>query len=145
MLSKKNKNDQLLGRGQKCPYSCLDSFLSLLFFRVLFFTKSTEVCRKPLLFFLSWSCDFCPWNWTKYLSICTCIQPGILCGVALKFYYHLRNCHIFYLGLSPVLGIISFLKNLTHQLPANVGGFSLYLQLLNRAWIGFCRVSQRWL
>lgn len=76
------------------PYKCLDRFISLFFFfRALFFTKSTEVCRKPLLFLLSWSCGFCPWNWPEFLSTCRGFQPGIQCGVVLKVYLHLP--HVF--------------------------------------------------
>lgn len=99
-----------MGRGQKCPYSCLDSFLPLLVFRVLFFTKSIEVCRKPLLFFLSWSCNFCP-GIDPTISVSADVFSHVCRAVwhwSLAIIYAIAISSI--AGLSPVLGIISFLK-----------------------------------
>ena len=120
--------------GYRHPYKCIDTFLSLLFLDFKFLAKSTEVCRKPLLFSLSWNCDFCHWKWPEYLQIHRCFQTGGQCGIVVKFYTRLPQLSYVVIGISCVLRTISLLKiSPINPSSTSKGGFFSNLQLQSRA------------
>lgn len=92
------------------PYECVPRFRSLLFLEFLFLAKSTGVCRKPLLFSLSWDCDSCPWSWPEYLWIHRFFQADSQCGIVLKVYPRLPQLPYLVIGINLVLRMISLLK-----------------------------------